>query len=98
MPIDIVSRVSSTYKQIRKGKQVVHDDVGAGEFRDVSDRGFASHGAGIRATSAKFWSALASFRRSWSFMAIRARHRNNRSFVRLIPVTWWVIKACSSRT
>ena len=98
MPIDIVSRLSSTHTEMQKGKQVVHDDVGAGEFRDVSDRGFASHGAGIRATSARFWSALASFRRSWSFMPIRARHRNNRSFVRLIPVIWRAIKRYSRTT
>jgi hypothetical protein len=41
-----------------------------------------SHGA---AMSARLWSARASFRRSWSFIAMRARNRSRRSFVRLIP-------------
>ena len=47
--------------------------------------GFASQGAGILATSAKFRSARASFSRSRSFMAIRARHRTSLSLVLFIP-------------
>lgn len=48
--------------------------------------GFASHGGGIRATSARLTSAIASWTLVRSSISIRARHLKRRSFVLLIPV------------